>query len=144
LLHNLGELVIHQFLPDKVEECKHINSDELPWTKQKQILGFTYAEVSAQLLKQWQLPFSLIEPVGQQDEKEFEHSTDETKLLYIAKRVMTLNHQCNNHIQSSVIADEKLESLSVQQELLRDASDFCDIERLSILAVLNPSASMLY
>jgi HD-like signal output (HDOD) protein len=144
LLHNLGELVIHQFLADKVEECKHINSDELPWTKQNEILGFTYAEVSAQLLKQWQLPFSLIEPIAQQDEDEFEYSTDETKLLYIAKRVMTLNHQCKSHVQSAVITDEKLESLSVQQELLRDASDFCDIERLSILAVLNPSASMLY
>ncbi|TWX53007.1 HDOD domain-containing protein [Colwellia hornerae] len=144
LLHNLGELVIHQFMPEKVEQCKHINSDELPWTKQLQILGFSYAEITAELLKQWQLPYSLIEPIRYQDEEEFQHSTDETKLLYIAKRVMTLNHQCNRHCQADVISDEKLEALSVQQELLRDASDFCDMERLSILAVLNPSASMLY
>ncbi|MBA6336849.1 HDOD domain-containing protein [Colwellia sp. BRX8-7] len=144
LLHNLGELVIHQFMPEKVEQCKHINSDELPWTKQLQILGFSYADISAELLKQWQLPYSLIEPIRYQDEEEFQHSTDETKLLYIAKRVMTLNHQCKSHCQADVISDEKLDALSVQQELLRDASDFCDMERLSILAVLNPSASMLY
>jgi len=144
LLHNLGELVMHQFMPEKVLECKHINSDELPWIKQQDILGLTYADVTAELLKQWQLPYSLIEPVRYQDEDEFEHTTDETKLLYIAKRVMTLNHQCKMHAQADVLSDEKLESLSVQQELLRDANDFCDMERLSILAVLNPSASMLY
>jgi HD-like signal output (HDOD) protein len=144
LLHNLGELVIHQFQPEKVEMCKHVDADELPWTKQQQTFGFTYAEVTAELLKQWQLPYSLIEPVRDQDEEAFEYSTDETKLLYIAKRVMTLNHQCKEHAQSVVITDEKLESLSVQQELLRDANNFCDIERLGILAVLNPSASMLY
>jgi len=144
LLHNLGELIINQFTPEKVEQCKHINPDELPWTKQRQVLGFTYADVSAELLKHWQLPYSLIEPVRCQDDEEFDHSTDETKLLYIAKRVMTLNHQCNGHTQSSVITEEKLDSLAVQQELLRDAHDFCVMERLSILAVLNPSASMLY
>lgn len=140
LLHNLGELVMHQFLPEKVEGCKHINADELPWTKQLNVFGFTYAEVTAELLKQWQLPYSLIEPVRYQDEEEFEHSTDETQLLYIAKRVMTLNHQCKSHVQSVVISDDKLDSLAVEQELLRDAKNFCDIERLSILAVLNPSA----
>ncbi|MFB0982111.1 MAG: HDOD domain-containing protein [Alteromonadaceae bacterium] len=144
LLHNLGELVIHQFFPETVMECKQVNADELPWTKQQQVLGFGYADVSAELLKQWQLPYSLIEPIRFQDEEEFEHSTDETKLLYIAKRVMTLNHECKSHDPSAVITDEKLDSLAVQKELLRDASDFCDMERLSILAVLNPSASMLY
>jgi HD-like signal output (HDOD) protein len=144
LLHSLGELVVQQFSPNKVEECKHVNPDELPWNKQQEVLGFTYGEVTAELLKQWQLPYSLIEPVRYQDEEKFEHSTEETKLLYIAKRVMTLNHQCKSHLQSTVITDEKLDSLAVQKELLRDASDFCDMERLSILAVLNPSASMLY
>jgi HD-like signal output (HDOD) protein len=144
LLHNLGELVIHQFFPETVMECKQVNADELPWTKQQQILGFTYADVTAELLKKWQLPYSLIEPIRYQDNEEFEYSTEETKLLHIAKRVMTLNHECQSHDPSAVIADAKLDSLAVQKELLRDASDFCDMERLSILAVLNPSASMLY
>jgi HD-like signal output (HDOD) protein len=144
LLHNLGELVIHQYHPEKVEECEHINCDELPWTKQRQVLGFTFAEVSAELLKQWQLPYSLIEPVRRQDDEELEQSTNETKLLYISKRVMTLSYQCKSHDQSTVITDEKLGSLAVQQDLLRDANDFCNMERLSILSVLNPSASMIY
>jgi HD-like signal output (HDOD) protein len=144
LLHNLGELVMHQFMPEKVETCKQVNSDELPWTKQLQSFGFSYADVTAELLKQWQLPYSLIEPIRDQDDEDFEHSTNETKLLYIAKRVMTLNHECKSHDPSVVITDDKLDSLAVQKELLLDASDFCDMERLSILAVLNPSACMLY
>jgi hypothetical protein len=56
---------------------------------------------------------------------------------------MALNYQCKSHDQHYVITEEKLESIAVKQELLREANDFCDMERLSILAVLNPSASML-
>jgi HD-like signal output (HDOD) protein len=144
LLHNLGELVAHQFIPEQVELCKHVNSDELPWVKQQEILGFSYAELTAELLKLWQLPYSLIEPVRYQDEEDFEHSTDETQLLYISKRIMALNHQCSCHVQSKVLSDEKMGALEVKQDLLKAANDFCDMERLSILAVLNPSAAMVY
>jgi len=144
LLHNLGELIVQQLMPEKVEACFHISTLELPWQKQNEILNFSYGDCSGDLLKQWQLPFSLIEPIRNQDEDNFEHLSVETQLLYIAKRIMLLTHQCKQHAQSSLLEEEKLANLKIDQKLIGAARNFCDMERLAILAVLNPSAAMIY
>jgi HD-like signal output (HDOD) protein len=144
LLHNLGELVVQQFMPAKVEACYHVSTLELPWDKQKEILNFSYGDCSGDLLKLWQLPYSLIEPIRNQDEGNFEYSSMETQLLYVAKRIMLLTHQCKQHAQMSLLSEEKIENLKIDQELITAARNFCDMERLAILAVLNPSAAMIY
>lgn len=144
LLHNLGELVMQQFSPEKVEAASDISSDETPWQKQQEVFGFTYADCTGELLKLWQLPYSLIEPVRFQDEDNFEYSTLETKLLFMAKRMMLLNHQCKSHAQNKVLSPEKMSELDIEQNEISSANNFCDMERLGILAVLNPSAAMIY
>lgn len=144
LLHNLGELIVYQFSPEKIEESQFIATDELPWTKQESILGFSFAECSAELLKLWSLPYSLIEPVRNQDISDFEYSTDETKLLYASKRIMLLNYQCKAHKADSVLDETIINELGLTQEQVRAANDFCDMERLSVLALLSPSSVMIY
>jgi len=144
LLHNLGELVMQQFMPEQVEAISKITTNELPWKKQQETFGFTYATCAGELLKLWQLPYSLIEPIRYQDEEDFEHSTCETKLLFMAKRMMLLNYQCQSHQQASVLCNEKMDALNLEQNMIESAKNFCDFERLSILAVLNPRAAMVY
>ena len=41
LLHNLGELVVKQLAPEKVDGCLSKNISELPWVKKIEDLGFT-------------------------------------------------------------------------------------------------------
>ena len=144
LLHNLGELVVQQFQPDKVELVNKVSTKELPWLKQQEVLGFTFADCTGELLKLWQLPYNLIEPIRFQNEDNFEYSTMETKLLYIAKRMMLLNRQCKAHVQGDVLSSEKMTELELQQDAISSANNYCDMERLGILAVLNPSAAMIY
>jgi len=144
LLHNLGELIVQQFMPAKVEACYHVSTLELPWHKQKEILNFSYGDCSGDLLKLWQLPYSLIEPIRNQDEDNFEYSSIETQLLYVSKRIMLLTHQCKQHAQASLLTEEKIAGLKIDQQLITAARNFCDMERLAILAVLNPSAAMIY
>jgi len=144
LLHNLGELIIKQLNPEKVIECQNNDSQELPWQKQKRILGFAYGECSAELLKVWQLPYSLIGPIRNQDEDNFQLSNEETQLLYLAKRVMIKNSLYKTKPYSSFITNEQLSSLNVDDELMQAAINYCDLERLGILSVLKPSAVMIY
>lgn len=143
LLHNLGELVMQQFEPDKVAELATLNSD-YPWNNQQKALGFTYADCTGELLKLWQLPYSLIEPVRYQNEQDFEHSTDETKLLYVAKRIMLLNHHNRLQQDDSFLSDSKMGEVNLQNDVIEAANNFCDMERLAILAILSPSAVMIY
>jgi HD-like signal output (HDOD) protein len=144
LLHNLGELVVQQLSAEKVTVANLFAKDELPWQKQSETLGFTFGECSAELLKQWQLPFTIIEPIRNQDNDDFQYSSDESKLLYLAKRIMLCNYSCSDHPVELLLTEQALQQLPIDQRMLQGAHDFCDLERLSILSILNPSASMIY
>ncbi|VAW69576.1 hypothetical protein MNBD_GAMMA09-2530 [hydrothermal vent metagenome] len=91
LLHNIGHLVSYQIVPD--ESCA---SQELATEKnidlyiaEREILGFDYAEVGAELMREWHLPASLQEITEFHIEPE--KSSDfklETNLIHIAS-IMT-------------------------------------------------------
>ncbi|MDO7084341.1 HDOD domain-containing protein [Pseudocolwellia sp. AS88] len=144
LLHNIGELAVHQSMPAKIEACNTYTPDELPWDKQKSEIGFTYGECSGDLLKQWQLPYTLIEPIREQDQYDFEFATIETKLLYLSKRVMLLNYGCNKHKPSSLITAELLIDLKVNPKMILAANHFCNVDRLGILSILSPGSSVIF
>ncbi|WP_077340946.1 HDOD domain-containing protein [Pseudocolwellia agarivorans] len=144
LLHNIGELAVHQSMPGKIKACNSISDSEFPWEKQHSTIEFTYGECSGELLKQWQLPYSLIEPIRSQDEWDFEHATVEAKLLYLSKRIMLLNYQCKTHKPSSLITAEVLNDLNISPKMIVAANHFCNIERLSILSILSPGSAFVY
>ncbi|PCH97199.1 MAG: HDOD domain-containing protein [Gammaproteobacteria bacterium] len=144
LLHNLGELAIQQVSPEKIEQCYSDDITNLPWRKQQDILAFTYGECTAELLTLWQLPYSLVSPIRHQDEADFSQVKIESQLLYLAKRVMMQQRVFTTECFQSLINDEKLTLLEVDSEVLDDAVDYCNLERLSILSVLNPGAAMIY
>jgi len=144
LLHNLGELVIHQFSPDKIIECASDDVAELPWHKQSEVLGFTYGECSAELLKQWQLPYSLVAPVRNQDEDDFSLLNVESQLLFLAKRIMVKQRVLKESNYDHLLAQQQLSELNIDPRLLDAAVNYCDLERLGILSLLNPTAAMIY
>ena len=144
LLHNLGELVIQQFAEEDFNTLQAANGGQMPWDLQQQVLGFTLADCTGELLKLWQLPYSLVEPIRYQNETDFTHATVETQLLYLSKRTMMLDHTHKEHKPEDIISQEVVDLLKVDDGLLKAASEFCDMERLGILAVLKPSAVVIY
>jgi HD-like signal output (HDOD) protein len=144
LLHNLGELVVQQISPEKILAANNFSSPQLPWEKQHDELGFTYGECSAELLKQWQLPYSIIEPIRNQDNSDFSYSTDETKLLYLAKRIMLSQFDCSSHPIELLLGEDTLQQLSIDENTIKQAINFCDFERLSMLAIINPGAAIIF
>lgn len=144
LLYNLGELVVQQISSDKVIAASLLEKDELPWHKQSSVLGFTFGECSAELLKNWQLPFTIIEPIRNQDNDDFQYSSDESKLLYLAKRIMLCNTNNKAYPTELLLTEDALKQLPIDQNMLTEVSNFCDLERLDILSILNPSAAMIY
>jgi HD-like signal output (HDOD) protein len=144
LLHNIGELAVNQSIPNKIEACNTFSSTEFPWVKQLNEIGFTYAQCGGELLKLWQLPYALIEPVRSQDEYDFEYATVEAKLLYLSKRVMLLNYGCNTHKPSSLLTGRILSDLNVSPKMIIAANHFCNADRLNILSILSPGSSTIY
>lgn len=144
LLHNFGELIIQQISPEKIAQCCSDDIAYLPWTKQQDTLAFTYGECSAELLKLWQLPYSLVAPIRNQDEADFSQVNTESQLLYIAKRIMVQQRIFKKESFQSLIDDKQLTSLGIDSDVLHEAVNYCDLERLSILSILNPGAAMIY
>ncbi len=143
ILHNIGELVVKQIAPQQVQACQQSSEHLFPWHNQQQILGFTFGECTAELLKLWQLPFSLVGPIREQDNSEFDFATLETKLLYIAKR-LALKNNTQTLGFNDVFSAKELAKENINEDLLAEAIAYCDMERLSILAILNPGAVMIY
>lgn len=144
LLHNLGELVVKQFLPEKIPLCRIKDVSESLADKQRTELGFTFGDCSSELLKLWRLPFSLIEPIRYQDLDNFTLATPETKLMYIAKRIMVRDIDFENTPIEALVSKELLADMRITDGLLYQAKEFCDLERFSILSILKPSAMMIY
>ena len=144
LLHNLGELVVKQVSSEKVTECQCTEQDCLPWNKQQAILNFTYGECGAELLKLWQLPYNLVTPIRNQDEDDFTIINTEAQLLYIAKRIMTQQTLLTGKDIHQLINGLQLTLLGVDEEMVANAVDFCNLERLSVLSVLSPAAVTIY
>jgi len=116
----------------------------LPWDIQRNVLGFTYGECAAELLKRWHLPYNIVAPIRNQDEDNFELINTETQLLYIAKRIMIYQKSSQFNDQGELVEQLQLSSLGISDDILRMASDYCDSERLSILSVLNPTSINIY
>ena len=137
LLHNLGELIIQQVSPKLIVECESDNTSTLPWQKQQQVLGFTYGECSAELFKQWQLPYSLFAPIRDQDVDDPSQYNIETQLLYVAKRIMNENLLLTNSKFQQLIHGDLMEGgilsvLQLNKQVLSNAVDYCDLERMGI------------
>ncbi len=144
LLHNLGELIVQQITPEKISLCQRGDTSIPSWQKQQDILGFTYAECGAELLKLWQLPYSLVAPIRNQNEDDFDLINTESQLLYLAKRVMTNQFVNKSASFSPLINESQLVHIGLNEKILTSAVEYCDLERLGILSILSPSAVMIY
>lgn len=144
ILHNLGELIVKQISPDKIIACQHTENSCLPWNMQRDVLGFTFGECGAEMLKLWQLPYNIVAPIRNQDEADFSLINTETQLLYIAKRIMVHQKLLKSKNQKELVDEIQLTSLGINEEMLRRALEYCDLERLSILSVLSPAAVTIY
>ncbi|MGR8919678.1 MAG: HDOD domain-containing protein [Gammaproteobacteria bacterium] len=67
LLHNIGNLVIAHEMPQGYTDCRKRAAEvQRPWFElQREMFGFDYAEVGAELMQRWCLPDAIIRPVLQ-------------------------------------------------------------------------------
>ncbi len=66
LLRRTGQLVIYRSVPemaDKILTAHKNNPEQLLHTVEKSVLGFNHAEVSATLLRKWEIPESVTTPI---------------------------------------------------------------------------------
>lgn len=100
LLHDIGELVIFNRLPEQAREALMLvldSGDELPVHQaEQQVLGFDHAEVGAEMARQWHLPTLLEECIA------FHHHIEAAEKY---PREVALIHICNVLAQMAELDD---------------------------------------
>jgi HD-like signal output (HDOD) protein len=150
LLHQVGEVLTHQFLPEQYRHYHQLliaeqnkATPQFPWQLQQQVFGYTFADCSAELMRFWRLPFSLIEPVIGQDDDNFECLSSESKVLLLAKRV-ALNLHFPAYKFSQLFNKQQQQILQLNKQLLANGLAYCHSERLALLAMLSPASVTIY
>jgi HD-like signal output (HDOD) protein len=138
LLHNLGELVVAVQAPNLAIRCNAYTIQTPPWILQTQVLGFTYADCSAELMRQWQLPSNLHQPLLFAHNENKALTTRENGLTYIAVRaamsmIENEKYQINNLVNPHMLQAAGLEEIDVE-----DAIKFAYMEANNLLDIFQP------
>jgi len=138
LLQNFGELLVAKITPEVAKNCEQYSAKNLPWQLQELALGFTYTEISAELLKIWQIPEKIILPIRHFNEAKNIQLNKDVKVLNIASRLALIDSH-GDEFDYDVLIDDALKiSLSISDEDITEAAEFAALEAEGILTVMNP------
>ena len=144
LLHNLGKLMVLAGLPDAARQILEVTVEDCPQRQEQAVLGFTFAECGAELLKIWQLPETLVDAVRYQHEPQnAQIDLQAAALLHIASRAAswmeqeTKNTEGVDHIQ--LIDPWVWGYTELNLEDMDEAIEFAQIEAWNLLGLISSS-----
>lgn len=144
LLHNIGELVVVDMLPDSAKRCQAFNARVSPAELQAGVLGYTFTNVSAGIIKEWGIPETIYKPIANIHGEKRNQSDIEEQILQLSY-VLALDN-VNSEIYPSYnnLKPELHESLSLNRDDLEDALDITNLQCISVISLFNPNEFMLY
>ena len=137
LLENFGELLVAKITPEMAKKNDRYQGEHLPWQVQKHLLGFTYTDISAELLKIWQLPERVILPIRHFNEAKSIQINKDVHVLYLATRLALIDIYPERFTYDSLIDEAFFKKLSITPSDLQQAQEFAHTEAQSILTIMN-------
>jgi HD-like signal output (HDOD) protein len=139
LLQNFGELIVAKTNPELAQQCEKYSASKLPWTLQKEVLGFTYTDVSAELLKIWQIPEKIILPIRHYNEASSNDINKDVKVLYLASRLALVDSHPEEFEYDETVDESLCKALKISADELINAATFASKEAENILNIMNVS-----
>ncbi|WP_286263276.1 HDOD domain-containing protein [Thalassotalea atypica] len=137
LLQNFGELLVAKIEPELAKQCENYDANNLPWQLQKQVLGFTYTDVSAELLKIWQIPEKIILPIRHYNQAQDIQINKDVKVLYLASRLTLVDSHPEVFTYDETVDESLCASLGISTHDLNAAAEFATNEAENILSIMN-------
>ncbi|MFC3121638.1 HDOD domain-containing protein [Agaribacter flavus] len=125
LFHNIGELAVLRINPHLAKDCQGFSEMKVPKLHQMELLGFSYAEISASLLQRWLLPDSIVSAVAMQHHDDIPALQEEVQIIQLAY-ILSLVASYPDKYRLNLVMPEFLHStlnLNLNQvtDLLEDA-----------------------
>ncbi len=138
LLQNFGELIVAKITPELAQQCEKYNDENLPWSLQESALGYTYTDISAELLKIWQIPEKIIIPIRHFNQAQSNQINNDVKVLNLASRLALLDSHEENFEYDEIIDESLCQSLKLTKEDIEQVIEISADDAIAILTVMNP------
>lgn len=138
LLQNFGELIVAKITPEIAQRCEQYNEDKLPWALQDEVLGYTYTDISADLLKIWKIPEKVILPIRHFNSASSIDLNKDIKILNLASRLALIDSHPELYSNEDIIDGSFCKPLRLTLEELNQAAYFAEEEATNILSIMNP------
>ena len=138
LLHNLGELVMVQLNSEVADKCASISTVNTPLLLQKKYLGFSYTDISSELLKGWGIPIDISQVVVKTHVCEHAADNIEEKIIQLAYLLSLNNVNSELYTRYDNITEDIYERLGIDKDTIKKALDFSNLQLMSALALFRP------
>ncbi|MDC1256016.1 HDOD domain-containing protein [bacterium] len=138
LLQNFGELIVAKVTPELAKGCEKYSAAMLPWDLQKNNIGFTYTDISAELLKIWQIPEKIILPIRHFNDAQSIQINIDVKVLYLASRLALVDSHPDMYTYDETVDESLCQSLKITIDDLNAAKEFATQEAETILHIMDP------
>jgi HD-like signal output (HDOD) protein len=103
----------------------------------KKALGYTYTDISSELLKIWQLPEKIILPIRHFNEAKTIQINKDVKVLYLASRLALVDSHSDQFTYDESVDESLCKNLNISSEDLAQCVDIASQEAESILSIMN-------
>lgn len=152
LLNSIGKLILFSQFPEKAGEAlsfKDQGEDAVAEAEQR-IFGFTYAELGAELLKEWKLPSSIWQLVATQtDPMNADDILQDACILHVAAKIAASIEPCS--IKTHDFEDfnptylpEAWEVLGLSDESIKPLTLDASLQAFEILGIIRPGATLIF
>lgn len=136
LLQNFGELIVAKLTPEIATKCEQYEEGILPWTVQEQALGFTYTDISAELLKVWQIPEKIILPIKHFNQASNIQINKDVKVMYLASRLALVDSHPELYSYDDIVDESMCDALNITIDELAAAAEFAYDEVDNIMQIM--------
>ena len=137
LLQNFGELLVAKITPELAQQCEKYTEETLPWSLQQQVLGFTYTDISAELLSIWLIPEKIILPIRHFNQAKDIQINKDVKVLYLASRLALVDSHPDIYNYDETVDETLCASLGISKGDLDAAATFASEEAENILSIMD-------
>ncbi|WP_431064379.1 HDOD domain-containing protein [Methylotuvimicrobium sp.] len=152
LLNSIGKLILFSQFPEKAGEAlsfKDQGEDAVAEAEQR-IFGFTYAELGAELLKEWKLPSSIWQLVAAQtDPMKADDILQDACILHVAAKIAASIEPCSVKTYdfedfNPTYLPEAWETLGLSDESIKPLTLDASLQAFEILGIIRPGATLIF
>ncbi len=139
LIHNIGELVVIRREPKIAKQCNRFTINEQPWEKQLDIMGYTFKDITVNLLQVWGVPGSITDLIKPLHDSPQHIGSIDSKVMQLAYHQALLESYPLFINDITELPEQYAISLGLNQQSLDKSVDNIRHRLLTVVSLFTPS-----